>query len=56
MIDELSVLIAPVADGSVGTPTLFDVDDRKSPARRLKLIAMEKRAADLVWLRYAVRR
>lgn len=24
VIDELSILIAPVADGSIGTPTLFD--------------------------------
>ena len=54
LIDELSVLVAPVADGSVGTPTLFDVDDRRAPARKLKLISMEKRAGDIVWLRYEV--
>ena len=55
LIDELSILIGPVADGSAGTPTLFDVDSR-SPARRLKLISMQKRPGDIVWLRYKVRR
>jgi 2,5-diamino-6-(ribosylamino)-4(3H)-pyrimidinone 5'-phosphate reductase len=54
LIDELSVLIAPVADGSIGTPSLFDAG--KSPARRLKLISVEKRAGDIIWLRYKVRR
>jgi len=54
LIDELSVLVGPVADGSVGTPTLFDVDD--IAARPLKLISVEKRAGGIVWLRYKVRR
>ena len=55
LIDELSILVGPVADGSIGTPALFDASG-KSPARRLKLISMEKRAGDMVWLRYKVRR
>ena len=55
LIDELSILVAPVADGSVGTPSLFDVDDRRMPARALKLISIEKRPGDIVWLRYRVR-
>ena len=54
MIDELSVLVAPVADGSIGTPTLFDVDSRRAPARSLRLLSMEKRAGGIVWLRYKV--
>lgn len=54
LIDELSVLVAPVADGSIGTPTLFDVADGNAPARTLKLLAMEKCAGDIVWLRYKV--
>jgi 2,5-diamino-6-(ribosylamino)-4(3H)-pyrimidinone 5'-phosphate reductase len=53
LIDELSVLIGPVADGSIGSPTLFDAEGR-SPARQLKLMSMEKRSGDIVWLRYKV--
>jgi 2,5-diamino-6-(ribosylamino)-4(3H)-pyrimidinone 5'-phosphate reductase len=56
LIDELSVLVGPVADGSVGTPSLFDVDDRRVPARKLKLLSIEQRPGDIVWLRYKVRR
>ena len=56
LIDELSVLVAPVADGSVGTPSLFDVEDRRTPARRLDLLSIEKRPGGIVWLRYKVRR
>ena len=55
LIDELSILVAPVADGSGGTPTLFDVDARGKPARRLDLISMKKRQGDIIWLRYRVR-
>jgi 2,5-diamino-6-(ribosylamino)-4(3H)-pyrimidinone 5'-phosphate reductase len=56
LIDELSILVGPVADGSIGTPSLFDIKDRSAPARKLKLISIEKRAGDIVWLRYRVRR
>ncbi len=52
LIDELSILIAPVADGAVGTPTLFDAYERTGPARRLRLASIERRAGGLVWLRY----
>lgn len=55
-IDELSILVGPVADGSVGTASLFDVENRRMPARSLKLLSMEKRAGGVVWLRYKVRR
>lgn len=56
LIDELSILVAPIADGGIGTATLFDVEHHRTPARNLKLISMEKRAGDIVWLRYKVRR
>jgi 2,5-diamino-6-(ribosylamino)-4(3H)-pyrimidinone 5'-phosphate reductase len=52
----MSILVGPVADGSTGTPSLFDVEDRGMPARSLKLLSMEKRAGGIVWLRYKVRR
>jgi 2,5-diamino-6-(ribosylamino)-4(3H)-pyrimidinone 5'-phosphate reductase len=56
LIDELSVLVAPIADGAMGTPSLFDVNEGKGPARRLKLVSFEKRAGDLLWLRYKLKR
>lgn len=55
LIDELSLLIAPIADSSHGTPTLFDVLNPVSPSHtpvRLTLQAMEQRADGIVWLRY----
>jgi len=51
LIDELSVLVAPLAHGSVGTPSLFDARDSSGPARRLKLLSVERRSTDMVWLR-----
>jgi 2,5-diamino-6-(ribosylamino)-4(3H)-pyrimidinone 5'-phosphate reductase len=53
LVDELSVLVAPIADGSVGTPSLFDVKGRSKP-QALRLTSMEKRKGGVVWLRYAV--
>ncbi|MCP3097934.1 RibD family protein [Myxococcus sp. K15C18031901] len=56
LIDELSLLLAPIADGSTGTPSLFDAKPGKGPTRHLKLVSFEKRAGDLLWLRYQRRR
>jgi len=54
LIDEISLLLAPVADGAMGTPTLFDV--KQTPLQRipakLKLLAIEQRTDDILWLRY----
>ncbi len=54
LIDELSVLIAPVADGSIGTPTLFDAQVGRGPARPLRLISVAGIKGDLIWVRYKV--
>ena len=56
LIDELSILLAPYADGSVGTPSLFDTPDGQSAVRSLKLVSVAKRTGGLVWLRYKVKR
>lgn len=56
LIDELSVLVAPIADGAIGTPSLFDVEGGHAPARRLKLVSVEERRGDMVWLRYERKR
>ena len=56
LIDEVSVLIAPVADGRVGTPALFDVDSDEVTPRRLVLEEVERREGGVLWLRYRVER
>jgi len=52
LVDELSVLFVPVADGRTGTPTLFDAMAGAGPARRLRLLGVERRPGDLLWARY----
>jgi len=54
LIDEVSLLVAPVADGRVGTPALFDVHGDGVAPRRLALESVERRANDVLWLRYRV--
>lgn len=58
LIDEVSVLLAPVVDGRMGTAALFDLDpgDTGGDARpaRLTLESVERRGADMLWLRYRV--
>ena len=54
LIDEVSLLVAPVADGRVGTPTLFDVLGADVTPRRLTLESVERRADDVLALRYRV--
>jgi 2,5-diamino-6-(ribosylamino)-4(3H)-pyrimidinone 5'-phosphate reductase len=52
LIDEVSLLLAPVADGRVGRAALFDEDD--ATPQRLALEGVERRADDVLWLRYRV--
>jgi 2,5-diamino-6-(ribosylamino)-4(3H)-pyrimidinone 5'-phosphate reductase len=54
LIDEVSVLIAAVADGRVGTATLFDIDGDGVVPQRLALESVERRPHDVLWLRYRV--
>lgn len=57
LVDEVSLLVAPVADGRVGTPALFDVDDHGGDGVRpwrLALEGVERRPDDVLWLRYRV--
>jgi 2,5-diamino-6-(ribosylamino)-4(3H)-pyrimidinone 5'-phosphate reductase len=57
LVDELSMLLTPVADGRLDEPALFDVE-HAPPAKavgRLSLTSVRKAAADMVWVRYRVR-
>lgn len=58
LVDEISMLLTPVADGRLGEPALFDVEAEK-PAKavaRLNLRSARKVAADMVWVKYGVRK
>jgi riboflavin biosynthesis pyrimidine reductase len=54
LIDEVSLLVAPVADGRMGTPALFDDDGDGVTPYRLALEHVERCADDFLWLRYRV--
>jgi riboflavin biosynthesis pyrimidine reductase len=54
LVDEVSVLVAPVADGRMGTPALFDIDGEDFAPWQLALESVERRAGDVLWLRYRV--
>lgn len=54
LIDELSLLIAPVADGSTSNNTLFEMNPSlpAMPPAEFKLKSVEKLGENGVWLRY----
>ena len=53
LVDEVSLLVAPVVDGRVGTATLFDIGS-DSVSKRLVLEGLERRAGGVVHLRYSI--
>ena len=52
LIDELSLVLMPVADGSTGTPTVFDTGTRARKATKLSLRSVERLGGGALWLRY----
>jgi riboflavin biosynthesis pyrimidine reductase len=60
LIDEVSLIVAAVADGELGKASLFDVDAPTTTssgaygASELTLRSVERRPNNLVWLRYDV--
>jgi len=58
LVDELSLLVTPVADGAPGEPALFDVEGRKpkKAIARLRLKSVRKIPTGMVWLKYTVQR
>ena len=58
LIDELSMLLTPVADGALGEPAMFDVEHGRRPTKAVahfKLKAVRRAAADMLWIRYNVK-
>jgi riboflavin biosynthesis pyrimidine reductase len=54
LIDELYQLLLPIADGSIETSTLFEIDDaiKKEGATLLKLENVKQIEDDVLWLTY----
>lgn len=57
LVDELSLVIAPLADGENDTVTLFEKSDHLPNIAPVEfaLKSVEKRAGDSIWLRYGVK-
>lgn len=57
VVDELSLVIAPLADGENSTPTLFEQSGflPKTAPVEFALKSVEKGLGDSVWLRYTVK-
>jgi riboflavin biosynthesis pyrimidine reductase len=55
LVDELSLVICPVIDGSTGAPTVFDSSEANAgpaPIERMALMSHEILEGGAVWLRY----
>ncbi|WP_345952700.1 RibD family protein [Mucilaginibacter sp. PAMB04168] len=54
LIDELSLLLLPIADGTLKSPTTFEVSEflQKSPAALMQLQKAEQLENDVIWLKY----
>jgi riboflavin biosynthesis pyrimidine reductase len=56
LIDEISLLLLPIADGTPNTQTVFEVSHplRKNPATHLHLAEVHPLEDDVLWLKYKI--
>ena len=56
LIDELSLLLLPIVDGTPKSPTSFEISEylQKKPATPLRLTGVEQLEHGVLWLRYRV--
>ena len=56
LIDELSLVIMPYADGETGIQSVFDITtrDKKKLSHKLKLLSHKLHKKQYVWLKYAI--
>jgi len=54
LIDEFSLVLAPIADGTMGTPTVFEAEKGygKRLATQFKLKSVKRIYKDFLWIRY----
>ena len=57
LIDEFSLVLAPIADGTTGAPTVFEAGEGygKRKATRFQLKSVKKIFDDFLWIRYVKR-
>jgi 2,5-diamino-6-(ribosylamino)-4(3H)-pyrimidinone 5'-phosphate reductase len=56
LIDEFSLVLAPIADGTIGAPTLFEAEEGfgRRKATRFSLKSVKRIYDDFLWIRYEV--
>jgi riboflavin biosynthesis pyrimidine reductase len=56
LIDEFSLVLAPLADGTIGSPTIFEAEEGygKRKATHFSLQSVKKIYDDFLWVRYLV--
>jgi riboflavin biosynthesis pyrimidine reductase len=56
LLDEFSLVLAPVADGTIGSPTVFEVEERYGDrkATHFTIKSVERIYDDFLWIRYQV--
>lgn len=54
LIDEFSLVLAPIADGTIGAPTVFEAEKGfgKRKATHFKLKSVKRIYKDFLWIRY----
>jgi 2,5-diamino-6-(ribosylamino)-4(3H)-pyrimidinone 5'-phosphate reductase len=54
LIDEFSLVLAPIADGTIGAPTVFEAEEGygKRKATQFKLKSVKRIYKDFLWIRY----
>jgi len=56
LVDEFSLILAPVADGDAETPSLFEAGEGANRVMNFTLNSVEVLSGDNIWLRYKVRK
>jgi 2,5-diamino-6-(ribosylamino)-4(3H)-pyrimidinone 5'-phosphate reductase len=56
LIDEFSLVLAPVADGTIGSPTVFEVEEGygERKATQFTIKSVQQIYNDFLWIRYLV--
>lgn len=56
LIDEFSLVLAPVADGTIGAPTVFEAEEGygKRKATQFSIKSVKRIYNDFLWIRYLV--